>query len=380
MQQTFLPVLLGGGLAAYAMALSFFESYGITSYALFDDSDDAPPRAKFLRAHAIPSMPLQGMRALIRVADRYPLCDRILIPCTDRAMAFAMGIREMLRSQYRMILPSAASYAALCHRPSLAAHMAKQGISFVPQLSFSSVGEFARRQASVSVPFPALLCSQGDAPTFVRRVKDREEVLDLCTSFFASGQRQPLVLTPLVGGKMPVHKVILAILDKQSHVRAAVQYRSVFRTDIPFGKKQAFLAEAADALTASLLGVCASTGFCGICRIDTVFDEHATPFVLDIHPTAGACTDLFRAAGMSAAEGLLATDTERRSCTEYPAVYWRNVHDRAVMRAGAVRDAMEAMRRKAHGFAFSPFAYEHGMQRFWTTLRYTFGRRVRRAP
>ncbi len=376
MQPTFLPVLLGGGLGTYAMALSFFETYGITSYVLFDDGESPPPRARFLRAHAIPAWHMQGVRALMRLVDRYPLCERILIPCSDRTMAFAMEQREILRSKYHTILPSSDAYATICDRDILTARMAKKGLSLVPRLRFSSVGEFARRQASVSLPFPAVLCSESDAPAFVRRVKDREAVLAAASSYFASGQRDPLVLTPLVGGKMPLYKVTLAILDQRSHVRAAVQYRSVFRADVPFAKGQAFLAEPADAWTGSLLDVCGSTGFFGVCRVDTVFDEHGKAFVLDVHPTGGICTDLFRAAGISAARELLSTDTDRQTCTGCPSVYWRNVHDRKVVRTGSRRDVTEAMLRKANGFAFSPYTYEHGVQRFWTTLRRKFDRRV----
>lgn len=364
MIDSLLPVLIGGDLGAYSVALSFYEAYGVCSHVFFDRAGNAPPHAPFLRAHAVSSLTSRGRDALMRFADAHGDQVLLLVPCTEAAMAFVMNERGTLSARYRMLLQDPSVFAVVRDRAALLAELSHLGVPVVPHLCFSSVGEFARKQAATPVAYPAILLptDRYASPTCRPvRVDTRADVLAAVSACFSTGYRGELMLRSVIGAQAPLLKTLVVIQDRACRVVAAVQARSVLRGE-EGNACAALLAEPPDRAALALCRASERLGYCGVACFDLAYDGHGRAYVLDMHPCGGRHVDLLRAAGISLAR-LLVTQVqggESPPCLQYPEVYWRCISDRTVVREGTSREVAEAMRRLAHGFAFCPFSYEWG--------------------
>ena len=107
MKEHLTPVLLGADLGCYSLARSFYEAYGVTSYAFGREALGAVRHSKFLRFETVEGMDDPDiLRMLLRdLAARGGEATRLLLPCTDAYAAALMRERESLESDYVLPLP-----------------------------------------------------------------------------------------------------------------------------------------------------------------------------------------------------------------------------------------------------------------------------------
>ncbi len=352
-----LPILVGGGLGAYSVALSFFEAFGVHAHVVHPRTDRLCRRAAFLHAHPVASLGAQAVREVCRLCEGRGRDTALVVPCDETAAACLLHERADLPSDASLLLPDASVGALLCDRAQTLACLNRLGIPTIPHIVFSSVGELARQQAAGAVTFPAVLAS-AERTSLVRAscVASRADAFAAASAIFGAGCRDALLLRSVLTGRSPLQKTLVTVHDRTCRVTGAVLARSVTPTDPAAPRYTALLAEAQDAFSSRLCRAAEQLGCRGVIQYDIVYDANGRPFVWDLHLSAGEHVDVLRACGISLARTLVeqARGEQTTACMRYPAVYWHTASARIVRRTGIPREAKEAMARQATGFAFEP--------------------------
>ena len=373
MQPTLVPVLLGLDLNAYSMAISFYESFGVTSHAFGRYRCGITEHSRFVKTHIVPALSERetAVAALLSFARAHKDAYLVLVPCADRYVELAEDVRDRLSPFFHFFLPREEVFRTVSDKASFYALCDGFGIRHPPTHRIRSAKELSALGED-EARYPAVL-KPSDTNAYYRHPfvgmkkvyfpKDRTEALAVATAVFASGYRGTLLLQPYIGEGRAVAKTLTVCVDRHSRVCAAVLARAVLEERAPTarGNYSALLTEPLDGFCRSLCCMLTDVGYTGIANLDLLYDADGTPYVLELNARQGRSCDHVRAAGVHLAAFLYAQMTGGVSAVrlQYPTVYWRCVSDRCVrLFAPREEDVLQCMQRRAHGFAFSPFSYE----------------------
>lgn len=366
MKNRLIPVLLGLDLGAYAVALSFYETYGVTSHAFGRYPCGITRYSSIVRTHIVPDLLEEGgVAALLSFSARYPDADLFLVPCGDWYLRFAQRHRDALSTAYRMYLPEKtltdriSDKAEFLHLLDAAGlpHPETRVLSYMrdaplfahdPTVGFPAVLKAADSTEYYAHPFPGM--KKVDFPTTPK------EAETLLKRIYASGYRGKVLWQKYVDADRA--ETLTLFLDNRSRVRVSVRARVVLEERAPGarGNYAALITLPPDGLCRTLGDFAAGLGYTGFCNFDILY-RGDQPYVLEMNPRQGRSCDYLRAAGVSLAACLLtaAGGGVLPVKQNYPRILWRCVSARTVRRYGARDCRGEVERLEREGFSISPF-------------------------
>lgn len=377
MSPTLIPVLLGLDLNAYSMAIAFYEAFGVKSHAFGRYACGITEHSRLVKPHIIPALTERetAARALLSFAREHRGAYLLLVPCADRYVELLRDLRARLSPFFHTYFADDTALDAVSDKASFYALCERYAVPYPRTLCIGSPEQLPRLETA-DIPYPAVL-KPSDTNEYYRHPftgmqkvyfpKGSAEARAIGMRIYAAGYRGTLLLQQCIGDGAPVAKTLTVAIDRHGHTSLMTLARAVLeeRTPTAVGNYAALLTEPTDALSERLCRLLEAIGYRGIANFDLLYDRYGQGYALECNPRQGRSCDHVRAAGINLAAFLYAQCSGGVSAVRkrYPTVFWRCVSDRCVRHLGArAEDVRLCMQLRAHGFAFSPFAYEDDLR------------------
>ncbi len=363
-----LPILLGGDLNCYSMALAFYEAGVSHSVALGRYRLGVTSFSRFAKQVIDKDMESDEgrRRAIYRVMSMYPGFRPILVGCTDEYASFLIRERESFPEE--VIIPSPSIEAlAYADKEIFGAACAKNDIR-VPRTVVLKESESVPYVLPFLYPVvmkPAVSEEYWHHPfAGMRKVwfpRSRQEAEDILGKMRAAGYRG----TVLLQEKLPIcdtdNYVLTVYSDRTGRARAMAYGRVLLEEHTPrgLGNHAAILTMPAPPIAKKLLAFLDEIGYSGFANFDLIMHPHTGElYVLEMNLRQGRSNHYMTAAGLNPA-GLLLSDHCAREPLPFsvaiPDVLWHSVPLSVVysqVKEGALCDRLR--RLEARGRAVSP--------------------------
>ena len=371
------PVLLGGDLNAYSMAMSFADAYGIPSYVLARDRLGISATSPFVRYGIVNGLDKcdEAVGALDEIASRHRGERLLLVPCADWYMEMLEYARDVLRGRFYFNVPSFECWRTVSDKASFAALMEKFGIPH-PVTAVIDRGTESVEETCGSIK-PPFVVKPSDSTEYWRHpfngmrktyfAYTLSEARDITRKIFGSGYNGKVIVQEFFGGSVvdgASASVLTTYSDSSGHVVRAVLGDVLLedRTATATGNYSAIVTRALDGISRSLIGMLESIGYTGFANFDILHCGKKS-VCLELNPRQGRSFDYIRIAGMSAAR-LLVTEMNggvHGKKFEYGDGVWSAVPWRTLKAYAKDRDLYErAEALKRAGMLFSPYKHKYG--------------------
>lgn len=379
------PVILGGDLNAYSVALSFFEKYGVMSHVFARAKLGVTSDSAFIKLHIVENLDdvNAAVPALVKFAEKNHGVAPILIPAADWYMQMLQYARDTLVGYYYFHIPSFEIWRVVSSKSDFCRLAEKYGISY-PKT------EIIRKEIADE---PSVSCvdsekyRDGEGKVFVLKPSDsteywkhkfsgmrkvyytrsEREARELSKKIFSAGYDGELLLQEKIGkGKSARSYVLTTYSDRLGVVRRAVFGKVVLeeRGQTSGGNYSAILTTPLNDFTKKIINMLNSIGYRGIANIDILKSDNKF-FVLELNARQGRSCDYLRGANFSIAE-LLVCDMEERKIKEkftYPDLLWSAVAYRFVIRWCNKEDSSLCERLYREKMFFTPHDTEKNLKR-----------------
>ena len=363
-----LPILLGGDLNCYGMALAFYETGYHRSLVLGRYRLGVTSFSRITRAHTAKKMDNdRGRCEMIReIAGKYPGSVPIVIGCTDEYASFLVRNADAFDPHFVIPSPhvSALRYAdkgvftSACERYGL--HVPRSVVlkkgDAVPQnlpFSYPIVLKPARSEEYWHHPFEEM-----------RKVwfpKSRAEAEAICERIRASGYSSDLVLQERLDIADEDNYVLTVYSDRLARV-VAVAYGRVLleeHTARGLGNHAAILTEQMPEECCKIIDFLEDVGYCGFSNFDFVRDaKTGRLYVLEMNLRQGRSNHYMTAAGINPAALVIADRVYGQKLELVEAsvdVFWHSVPQDVIYSRLKDRELCRRLRMlSADGRAVSP--------------------------
>ena len=222
-----LPVLLGGDLNAYSVALAFREAYGVKSHAFVRYRCGATENSAFIKTHVCTELTevKVAVSVLLKFAAENTGAELFLIPCSDSYVELVQQIKGHLSGLYRIDVPSFELWSKLSDKHTFYSLMEKLGISYPEYVVFSSASDINDKKLR-AIEYPAVLKPSDSAEYWKNPFPDMHKVYfpedavsagKTAEQIFESGYRKKIILQRKIGSKNG-NRVLTAYSDKHGKV------------------------------------------------------------------------------------------------------------------------------------------------------------------
>ena len=371
LSQNIIPVLLGGDLNAYSVALAFREAYGVKSHAFARYKCGATQNSAFIKTHVCTD--ITDVKVLVSVLLKFAAentgAELFLIPCSDTYVDILQRIKENLNCIYRIYLPRIDLWQRLTDKSDFYSLMSENGIAYPPSVTFSC-GDEEDNEKLFAFDYPTVLKPADSAEYwknpflgmqkvyFPERAEDAKAIMK---QIFDSGYRKRIILQKKIGdsGK---NGVLTTFSDKSGKVVRAV-YGEVILEECgktSYGNHAAIITKPLDKTAFAVIDFLNSVGYNGFANIDIMTDG-TKKYVLELNARQGRSCDYLRAAGVNIAELIVKNAISHTLSPSfvYKEAYWHYPPHEVVMRF-----ASELHRKKAEEFfdvgnEYSPYKNEY---------------------
>ena len=327
-------VLLGGDLNAYAVAVSFHETFGVKSTVFCRYPCGITSTSPIVDVKTEPRLLDDGIGTEMLLRYAKTASEKpYLVACGDWYVSFLDRNRERLSAAYRFLLPSHELLLQVADKRRFYELLEKEGLPYPKTVILSK--ENLTLSALLSVgEYPAVLKPSNSAMYYARPFEGMEKVyfpqtpkeaLSIAERIFAAGYEGDLLLQKRIGTESggAVARTLTLLCDTEGSVRRGVLGEVLIEEKAPGarGNYAAILTRPPDALTCRLISFLERIGYTGIANIDILSDESGS-YILELNPRQGRSSDHLRAAGVSLAKFLvnaidrqkIATDLSSRVC------------------------------------------------------------------
>ncbi len=364
-----LPILLGGDLNCYSMALAFYEAGIHRSVALGRYRLGATSFSRFARQVIDRDMDSDEgkRRAILRVMSMYPGCRPILLGCTDEYASFLIRERESFGEQ--VIIPSPPRHAlAYADKSVFGEECVRRGIR-APRTVVLNEG--AAVPYVIPFLYPAVLKPAVSEEYWrhpfsgMRKVwfpNSREEAESILLRMRAAGYSGAVLLQERLPIKDTDNYVLSVYSDRTGRARAAAYGRVLLEEHTPkgLGNHAAILTMPLPPIAKKLMAFLDEIGYSGFSNFDLIMHPHTGElYVLEMNLRQGRSNHYMTAAGLNPA-GLVLSDLLYRETLPFsvaiPDVLWHSVPLSVVysqVTEGVLCDRLRKL--AARGRAVSPF-------------------------
>lgn len=311
-----LPILLGGDLNCYSMALAFFEAGCPRSVALGKYRLGVTSFSKLVRVRTDPNMGNdEGRIKLIReVASASPDCRAILVGCTDEYASFLIRKAEILGSKF--IIPSPTPSALEYADKAVFASVCGQHGILTPETVVLSVDDAFPNDLPFSYPIvlkPSVSEEYWKNPfSGMRKVwflRNRSEAVAICEKIKRSGYSGRLVLQRKLEISDSDNYVLTTYSDRFGRVCAMAYGRVLLEEHTPrgLGNHAAILTQRAPLACRKIVDFLDSVGYCGFANFDLVRDPiEERLYTLEMNLRQGRSNHYMTASGLNPAALVIA--------------------------------------------------------------------------
>lgn len=331
----FLPILLGGDLNAYGMALAFRQLGIYPSVALGRYRIGVTSHSRIVRQIVDPRMQCDaGRREMIKkVAEKHPEKRPILIGCTDEYASFLIRERDGFPPHYIVPSPSVAHsrladkavFYEFCKTrglktPATVVLRAGEAVPAVLPFSYPIVLKPAESETYWHHPFEGMKkvwfpSDSGEASDVVRRMRQ-------------AGYDGAILLQERLLVEDSDNYVLTVYADRTGRVRGAGFGRVLLEEHTPkgLGNHAAILTEPMPPIAKRLVAVLEDIGYCGFANFDFLKPKGEDFYILEMNLRQGRSNHYLTAAGLNPAELILEGEegTERPFFACRPNVFWHS--------------------------------------------------------
>lgn len=366
-QGKIIPVLMGGDLNAYSVALAFREAYGIVSHAFTRYRCGATENSKFIKTHICPGFSdiKIAIPELLKFAAENSSAELFLIPCADWYVSMLEDASSALSGLYHIYIPPKHIWERLSDKCGFYEEAKKADIPYPEYVSFKA-GEKIADKKITDIPYPAVL-KPSDSTEYwnnpfpnMRKVyfpEDRCEAEKLIDKIFNSGYNKRILLQRKIGSNY-TNKVLTTFSDRNGRVVRCV-YGDVVLEEIgktSFGNHSAIITVSPDEICFRLIDYLNSIKYCGFANFDIMSEENRK-YVLEINMRQGRSCDYLRAAGVNIAELLVrnARGENIEPDFSYNKIYWHYPPHKTVVKYSDAKNAERVKRLANEGKDYTPY-------------------------
>ena len=370
------PVLMGGDLNAYSVALAFCEAYGVISHAFTRYRCGATENSKFIKTHICPGFADMNVAVpeLLKFAAENSSAELFLIPCADWYVSMLENVRDILSKSYNVQIPDKNIWDKFSDKCDFYEAARRSGIPYPEYVSFK-YGDVTSEEKIRLIPFPAVIKPSDSTeywkhPFFdMRKVyfpKSCNEAQNIIEKIFASGYNKRIILQRKVGNNY-TNKVLTTFSDSSGKVVRCV-YGDVVLEEIgktSFGNHSAIITVPLDEICFKLIDFLNDMKYTGFANFD-IMSEGNEKYVLEINMRQGRSCDYLRAAGVNIAE-LLVRNARGEFISpdySYKEIYWHYPPHKAVIKYSDSINADRAKNFVNEEKDYSPYENSHeGLRR-----------------
>lgn len=370
------PVLLGGDMNAYSMAMAFADAYGVRSYAIAREKLMVSS-SKYIKQRVLKGLDNtdEAVKYLKAFAKRHKGEHLLLVPCADWYTEMLEYARDTLHGLFYFHVPSFECWRAVSDKASFTHLLDKYGISH-PRTAIvgSSSDDVERLCAGIKPPFvvkPSDSASYWKTPfENMRKVYFAytiSEARRICARIFESGYSGKALIQEFIGDS-PKEGAECSVLTTYSDATGKV-VRAVLgdvlleeRGRTSAGNYSAIVTRSLDEISYKLIGMLEGIKYTGFANFDIIRDKEKS-YCLELNPRQGRSCDYLRCAGVNPARLLVGEMMgeiyeSRFSYTDgvWSAVPWKTV--KAYSKNKALYKRADALRRR--GRLISPYNHPSG--------------------
>ena len=381
-EKSIIPVLLGGDLNAYSVALAAREACEAVSHAFVRYKCGATENSGFIKTHIVSGIDNINVAVpeLLKFAAEHTCAELFLIPCADWYVELLQNVRGALSGLYHINIPDKYLWRRLSDKCGFYSLVEEHGITYPEYVAFSPGEEIAESKLH-AISYPAVL-KPSDSTEYWRipfpdmhKVyfpKNAGEAHGLINRIFESGYKGMVILQKKVGNK-DSNRVLTTYSDSRGRVVRAV-YGDVILEELgktSYGNHSAIITLPLDKICFELIDFLNAIAYTGIANFDILTDG-SHKYVLEINTRQGRSCDYLRCAGVNIFE-LLMKDAFSESIApdfSYREIYWHYPPHKTVMRYADTQAAQAADRLYKSGKSRTPYTngYEGIVRRTYVAI------------
>lgn len=352
------PVLLGGDLNAYSMAMSFAESLGVVSEVFARQKLAITDLSSYINIHTVRG--LNDIEAavpeLLRFAKTRAGESLLLVPCADWYVEMLEYARDALTGHFYFHIPNFEIWRAVSDKASFTKLMDRYGVPH-PKTEIFDIDftDFQKRGMKMKPPF---VLKPSDSSEYwrnpfpdMRKVyfpQSLSEAKRIGERIYAAGYSGKIILQEYIGSEEENKKASASTLTvymnrKGKAVRAVLG--DILLEELgptARGNYSAIVTRPLDSLSHTLIAMLEDIRYTGIANFD-ILSQDGKSYCLELNPRQGRSFDYMRCAGVNLAE-LLVSDMRGEAIEpkfEYPEGVWRAVSRRTVQKHSSERSLLK---------------------------------------
>lgn len=367
-QRKIIPVLLGGDLNAYSVALAFREAYGVLSYAFARYRCGATENSDFIKTRICSELVdvKVAVSELLKFAADNSCAELFLIPCADWYVSMLQDAKPALSKLYNIHIPDKNIWEKLSDKCGFYEALKKERIPYPDYVSFEPNEKMSDKKLSL-ISYPAVL-KPSDSTEYwnnpfpdMRKVyfpKNKYEAEDIIRKIFKSGYSKKIILQEKVGSNNG-NRVFTTFSDGNGRVVRFVLGDVILEETgkTSFGNHSAIITVPPDDICFRLIDFLNSIKYKGFANFDIMTDG-AEKYVLEINMRQGRSCDYMRAAEVNIAELLVrnAHGDNIEPDFSYKEIYWHYPTHKSVVKYSDGSGAERAQQLQTEGKGYSPYA------------------------
>jgi D-aspartate ligase len=374
------PVLLGGDIGAYSMAVSFARAYGLTSHVFARERLGAVDNFEYIDLHIVKGLdePETAVPVLIDFAKKRKGERLMLIPCADWYMEMLEYARDALDGHFYFFIPDFEVWRVCSDKSSFGEMLSRYGISHPKTVVIDPyMKDFGKRFSDLKPPF---VLKAADSTEYWRNPFDGMEkvffvasvdgIKRIAEKIFSSGYSGKIVAQEHIGfGKRSASAVLTVFCDENSRAVRAVLGDVLLDESGPTarGNYTAIVTRELDKICYQLIEMLEKIGYTGVANIDIIYDEKCS-YCLELNPRQGRSFDYIRSAGIELSELFIKVmDGERIDKNlEYKCAFWHSVSKRTVKKYSSDKALLSravGMMREGRSISLDDYKKGRGIKR-----------------
>jgi D-aspartate ligase len=374
--QSVTPVLLGGDLNAYSMAMAFARAEGAVSHVFARDRLAVTDFSPYIKLHVVKNLDScdVAVPALLEFAKEHEGERLLLIPCADWYMEMLEYARDALSGHFYFHIPQFEIWRAASDKHSFYSLLDKHFIPYPRTVRSDAAGCFKN---AMTLKKPLVLKPSDSAEYWrhpfvgMKKVyfpKSVVEAEEIARKIYSAGYEGKILLQEQIlsdSGAFADASVLTTYSDSRGRVLRAVLGDVLLEERGPTarGNYSAIVTRPLDELSKKLIGLLDSIGYKGIANFD-IISASGKSYCLELNPRQGRSADYVRAAGVNLARLLLAQMRGEKiePSFNYTDVLWCTVPMSCVRRFAENRALLRrAERLREKGQIYSPYDFGSDM-------------------
>ena len=378
-----MPVLLGGDLNAYSMAMSFARAAGVVSHVFAREKLAMTDTSSFIKLHSVKDLDDYNVAVpvLLNFAKEHKGERLLLIPCADWYMEMLEYARDALHGHFYFFIPDFEIWRTTSDKATFLSILSSYGIPHPRTEIFDERMQGFQKKGQLLVP-PFVVKASDSSEYFRHPFKKMKKVYfthslhesrQIIEKIYSSGYSGKVLLQEYVKergiAREPTASVLTTYSNKHGQVIRAVLGDVLLeeRGDTSRGNYSAIVTRPLDDISMKLIRMLEGIGYTGIANFD-ILTSGTKSFCLELNPRQGRSFDYVRGSGMNIAE-LLIAEMENRNIPEsfkYPECFWRAVSRRTAIRHATHKGLLnKALMLEKNGRATTPYDFkkDFGMRR-----------------